>query len=67
MKTTQERLGELVAERLQIENAFQTADIEQNSRRQQHAEIVGAIKAYEEIISGAEQEEIANCEIGTTD
>ena len=67
MKPPQERLGELVAERLQIENAFQTADNEQNARRQQHAEIVGAIKAYEEIISGAEQEEIANCEIGTTD
>ena len=56
MKTTQERLGELVAERLQIENAFQTAENEQNARRQQHAEIIGAIKILEEFIAGAEQE-----------
>ena len=56
MKTPQERLGELVAERLQIENAFQTADNEQNARRQQHAEIIGAIKMLEEFISGDAQE-----------
>ena len=55
-KTPQERLGELINEKIQIENAFQQAEQEQNARKQSHAEIIGAMKILEEFIAGAEQE-----------
>ena len=65
--TVETELASLLERREQIQDTFNQANKVIDRGKQEYAELNGAIKFAEKIISEAEQEESESCAVGTTD
>ena len=64
--TVETELASLLERREQIQDTFNQANKVIDRCKQEYAELNGAIKFAEKIISEAEQEESESCAVGTT-
>tara|TARA_Y100000361_G_C10893834_1_gene205535 strand:- start:33 stop:233 length:201 start_codon:yes stop_codon:yes gene_type:complete len=65
--TVEAELNALLERRKEVQSTFQQANKIIEQCKQDYAELSGAIKLAEKLISEAEQEESESCAVGTTD